>query len=62
MNPDLNTNRVFREQERVCLKNTFVTSTTAHISKILLKSDTRVLELVLFYDNRKKYKENVQSV
>ena len=62
MNPNLNMNKAFREQVKVCLKKEFGTSTTAHISKILLKAITRVLELVMFYDNRKKYKENVQSV
>ena len=49
MNPNLNTNKDFREQVRVSLTNTFYTSTMAHISKILLKKDTRVLVLVTFY-------------
>ena len=62
MNPNLNTSKAFREQVKLCLKNTFGTYNMAHISKILLKANTVVLELVMFYDNRKKYKENVQSV
>ena len=62
MNPNLNMNKVFREQMKVCLKTTFSTSTMTQISKILLKPNTRVLSLVMFYDNRKKCKENIQSV
>ena len=62
MDPNFNTNKAFREQLKVCLKNTFGTSTMAYISKILLKENKKVLELVMFYDNRKRYKENVQSV
>ena len=33
-----------------------------HIGKILLKENTRVLALVLLYENKKKYKETFQSV
>ena len=44
------------------MKNTFSTKTQSHISKILLKPDARVLALVMFSENRKKCKENVQSV
>ena len=62
MNPNLNKNKDFRKQVNVCLKNTFGTSTTTHMSKILLKANIRVLALVMLYYNRKKYKENVQSV
>ena len=54
MNPNLNMNKVFREQVKVCLKTTFSTSTMTQISKILLKLNTRVLALVMLYDNRKK--------
>ena len=38
------------------------TSTNANIGKILLKENIRVLALVMFYENRKRHKENVQSV
>ena len=62
MNPNLHKNKVFREQVKLCLKNTFGSSTITHTGKILLKPNTRVLVLVMFYENRKKYKENVQSV
>ena len=37
MNPNLHKNKSFREQVKVCFKNTIGTSTNAHISKILLK-------------------------
>ena len=62
MNPNLIMNKVFREQVKVCMKNTFSTSTMTQISKILLKPNTRVLALVMLFENRKKCKENVQSV
>ena len=54
MNPNLHKKKVFREQVKVGIKNTFGTSTNAHIGKILLKENTRVLALVMMYENRKK--------
>ena len=36
MNPNLNMNKVFREQVKVCMKTTFSTSTMTHISKYYL--------------------------
>ena len=62
MNPNVSINKAFKEQVEICMKTTFDTTTQSNISKILLKPDTRVLELVTFYENRKKRKENVQSV
>ena len=63
INPNLNMNKVFREQVKVCMRTTFSTITMIHISKILLKPNTRVLVLVVLYENRRKQlKENVQSV
>ena len=53
MNPNLHKNIAFREKGRVCLKNTFGPSTNTHIGKILFKYNTRVLALVMFYENRK---------
>ena len=47
---------------KVFLKTPFSTSTLTHSSKFLLKPDTRVLELVMFFENRKKCKENIHSV
>ena len=57
MNPNLNMNKVFREQVKACIKITFSSSTMTHISKILLKPNTRVLALVMFFENRKNAKE-----
>ena len=62
MNPNLNMNKVFREQVKVCLKKIFGPYTNIHIGKILLNKNTIVLTLVMFYENKKKFKENVQSV
>ena len=53
MNPNLSTNKYFKEQVKVCMKTTFSTSTMTHISKMLLKPDTRVLALVMIFENRK---------
>ena len=58
MNKNLSINKAFKEQAKICLKTTFSTTTLSHISKILLKPDTRVLALVMFHENRKKCKEN----
>ena len=52
INPNLSMKKYFREQVKVCMRITFSTSTMTHISKILLKPNTRVLLLVLFYENR----------
>ena len=56
MNPNLHKKKAFKEQLKVCLKNMFGPSTNTHIGKILLKDNTRVLELVMFYENMKKIK------
>ena len=50
-NPNLNMNKVFRKKVKVCMKTTFSSSTMTHISKIVLKPNTRVLVLVMFFDN-----------
>ena len=62
MNPNLSINKAFKYQVKVCLKTTFSTTILSNISKILLKPDTRVLELGMSNDNRKKCKANVYSV
>ena len=54
MNPNLSMNRFFREQVKVCMKNTFSTSTMTHISKILLQPNTKVLALVICFRIEKK--------
>ena len=55
MNPNLIINKVFKEQVKLCMKTIFVTMTQQHISKILSKTNTRVLALVMFMipDNNK---------
>ena len=53
MNPNLNTKKAFGEQVKVCLKKIFFPSTNIHIGKILSKKNTRVLALLIFYENRK---------
>ena len=62
MNPNLSINKYFKEQVKICMKNTFGTTTQQHISTILFKPNTRVLALVMFYDTRKKIKEIFQIV
>ena len=62
MNPNVNMNKVFRDQVKVCMKTTFSTSTMTQISKILLKPNTRVLEFVMFFENRKKYAKKMFRV
>ena len=51
-NPSLSINKAFKEQVQICMKTTFGTMTQQYISKILSKTNTRVLELVMFYDTR----------
>ena len=62
MNPNLSMKKAFREQVKVCMRTTFSTSTITHISKIPLKPNTRVLELVMFFENRKKYAKKMFRV
>ena len=50
-NPTLHTNKVFKEQVKACLSNTFGTDINKHINKILLKRNTRVLALVVYYEH-----------
>ena len=54
MNPNLNRNRAFKDQVKVCLKKTFGPDTNTHIAKRLSKNNTRVLALVIFYEIGKK--------
>ena len=49
MNPNLSMKKYFKDQVKVCMKTTSSTETMTHISKILLKPDTRVLALVMFF-------------
>ena len=62
-NPNLHTNKVFREHVKECLSNTFGADTNKHINKTLMKRNTRVLALVFHYGHgTSQFKENVQSV
>ena len=54
MNPNLNSNRSFKDQVKVCLKNTFGPDTNTHIAKTLSKNNTRALALVIFYESGRK--------
>ena len=47
MNPNLNKNRAFKYQVKVCLKNTFGPDTNTHIVKTLPEKYTRVLVSIL---------------
>ena len=48
MNPNQSINKYFKEQVKIFMKTTFSTSTMTHISRIILKPNTRVLALVMF--------------
>ena len=50
LNPVLHTNKVFRDQVKGCLSNTFGVYNYKHINKTLMKRDKRVLALVVFYE------------
>ena len=56
LNSNLIINKAFKDQVKLCMKTTFSTSTMTHISKILLKLDTRLLALVMLFENRKMCK------
>ena len=49
INPNLNMNKVFIDQVKICMKTTFSTSNMTHMSKILFKPNTRVLALVILF-------------
>ena len=51
LNPILNKNKSFKDQVKTCLSNTFGADTNKHINKTLMKRNTRVLELVVHYEN-----------
>ena len=50
-NPALYTNKVFKEQVKACLSNTFGADTNKHINNILLKQNKRVIALVVSYEH-----------
>ena len=50
-NPNLHTKKVFREQVKACLSNTFGADTNKHINKTLIKRNTRLLALFVHYEH-----------
>ena len=50
-NPALYTNKVFKYQVNACFRNSFGPDTNSHINTILMKTNTRVLALVIFYES-----------
>ena len=54
MNPNLIINKAFKQQVEICMKTTFSEMTQQHISKILSKTNTKVLALVMSYVTSKK--------
>ena len=58
VSPNLNKNNSFREQVDKCMNNTFGPIAQPHIISTIAKINTRVLELLMFYETRnnpKKY-------
>ena len=51
MNPDLYRNKALKQQVKVCFRNTFGLDTTSRINTILMKKNTIVLALVIFYES-----------
>ena len=52
-NPKFNINKAFIEQVNKCMNNTFGPSTQLFIGSTLAKSNSRVLEILIFYETRK---------
>ena len=50
-NPTLHTNKVFKDEVKACLGNTFGADTNKHINNILLKNNTRVIALTVHYEH-----------
>ena len=50
-NPSLHTNKVFKEQVKACLSNTFGADTNRHTNKKLMKRNTGVLAVVVHYEH-----------
>ena len=50
-NPYLFRHKVFKEQVRICLKDTFGADTNKQINVILKRPNTRVIELIINYEH-----------
>ena len=55
INPTLNTDKIFKERVTKYMNTTFVAITKPHIITILEKNNTRVLELLMFYEKRNNH-------
>ena len=51
-NPNLYKHKVLKDQVKSCLGNTFGADTNKHINDILLRSNTRVIALIVNYEHR----------
>ena len=52
-NTGLNVNRAFKEKIEIIMAITLESITMVLISKVLIKQKTRVISLLVFYENRK---------
>ena len=50
LNPHLNMNKAFKDHVKTFLSKTFGADTNKHINRKLMKRDTRVIALVVFYE------------
>ena len=49
--PTLYKNKVFKDEVKACLGNTFGADTNKHINNILLRHNTRVIALIVHYEH-----------
>ena len=50
-NPTLYKHKIFKDQVKSCLGNTFIADTNKHINDILLRPNTRVIALIVNYEH-----------
>ena len=51
MNPNLYKNKAFKDRVKAYFKNKLGKDTNSHINTILMKKNTRVIALVIFYES-----------
>ena len=61
LNHELNSNKALKEQVEINLENSFGGAIMMHVRKVLQKLNTRVISLLMFYENRKNMKFKVLS-
>ena len=61
LNPELKINEEFKEQVEINVEKSFSGTTMMPVRKLLQKGNTRVLSIVMFYENRKNMKFKVLS-